>query len=409
MRRSLCAVHLVPCDAGRRIALATFVTLALLGVAVNSFAQNSIQLRGLVDIVGTDTGDYRWYNTLNTNDSNFDALRARLFVEGQRGQTSVYLQFLVSPESYSSYRFFGGYIMHRVFEERNVFLEAGLIPVHDGIWASQTYSNKNPLVGLPMTYFWKSTLAFTMMPTDLDQMLSVRGRGQNRFVYSDSNGVRGRAYATMPVLYDNCWNYGLYSLGSLGRFEFAVGATVGTTGAPVQGADVNDNLGLHAKVGFAFTQGLKAWVSGARGAYLSRDVAPYLPAGKSVNDYYQDLLGVSVDWKLWRVALTGETFYTHADTPVRADGLSTVSYWGQAVYSVAAGWDLAFRYDALRYEKVESSTGQTMTWDLNVDRMETGIGYHVSRDLLLKGVVQMTKQDGGKFEMIPAVQSSFSF
>jgi hypothetical protein len=409
MRRSLCAVHLVPCDAGRRIAFAAFVTLALMGAAVNAFAQNSIQLRGLVDIVATDVGDYRWYNTLNTNDSNFDALRARLFVEGQRGQTSVYMQFLVSPEAYSTYRFFGGYIMHRVMEDRNVFIEAGLIPVHDGIWASQTYSNKNPLVGLPMNYYWKSTLASTMMPTDLDQMLAMRGRGQTRFTYSDSNGVRGKAYVTMPVLYDNCWNYGLYSLGSLGRFEFALGATLGSAGAPVQGSDTNDNIAWHAKVGFAFTPGLKAWVSGTRGAYLTRDVDPYMPAGKSINDYYQDVFGVSVDWKVWRLALTSETFYNHADTPVRADGLSSMSYWAQAAASVAAGLDVTLRYDALRYEEVESSTGESMTWDLNVDRWEGGVGYHVSRDLLLKGVIQMTRNAGSDFEMIPAVQSSFSF
>jgi hypothetical protein len=118
---------------------------------------------------------------------------------------------------------------------------------------------------------------------------------------------------------------------------------------------------------------------------------------------------VSVDWKVWRLALTSETFYNHADTPVRADGLSSMSYWAQAAASVAAGLDVTLRYDALRYEEVESSTGESMTWDLNVDRWEGGVGYHVSRDLLLKGVIQMTRNAGSDFEMIPAVQSSFSF
>jgi hypothetical protein len=260
-----------------------------------------------------------------------------------------------------------------------------------------------------MTYYWKTTLSNTMMPVDLDHMLSVRGQGQTRFTYSDSNGVRGKAYVTMPMLYDNCWNYGVYSLGSLGRFEFAVGATLGTTGAPVQGSDTNDNIAWHAKVGYAFTPGLSAWVSGARGAYLTRDVVPYLPAGKSVNDYYQNLLGLSVDWKVWRLALAGEAFYSHADTPVRADGLASVSYWAQGSAAVAAGWDVTLRYDALRFEEVESSLGEVLTWDLNVDRWEGGVGYHVSRDLVLKGVVQMTKLAGDDFELIPAVQSSFTF
>jgi hypothetical protein len=409
MRRSLHALRLVPCAAGRRIAIAAFAVLALLGVAVSAFAQSSVQLRGLVDIVGTDMGDYRWYNTANTHDTNFDALRTRLFVEGQRGQTSVFLQFLVSPESYNVYRFYGGYVMHRLFENRNVFLEAGLIPVHDGIWASQTYSNKNPLIAIPMAYIWRSTLPSTMVPVNLDQMLAVRGQGQLGVSYSDSNGVRGNPYVTMPILYDNCWNYGLYSLGSMGRFEFAAGITLGSTGAPIQGADTNENIGVHAKLGFAFTPGLKAWLSTAHAAYMNRVVEPYLPTGKSANDYFQDIYGLSVDWKWWRVSMTGEAFYQHCDTPVRADGLGTTAYWAQAVYSVAAGWDLALRYDTLRFEKVKDSTGNEMTWDLNVDRIEAGVDYHVSHDLVIKGVGQFTRLAGDDFELIPAVQASFSF
>jgi len=409
MRRSTLTLSMLHTDAGRRVALCTFVVLALLGVAINAFGQSSIQLRGLVDIVGSDLGDNRSLNTLNTRDSNFDALRARLFVEGQRGQTSVYLQFLVSPEGYDTYRFYGGYVMHQVMEDRNLFVEAGLIPVHDGIWAAQTYSNKNPLVGLPMMYYWKSTLPSYMMPVDLDQMLEKRGQGQTGVVYADSNGLRGDPYSTLPILYDNCWNYGLYSLGAMGRFEFAAGVTIGSSGSPVQGEDINENLTVHGKLGYAFTPGLKAWVSASRGAYLSDGVASYLPVGKTVNDYYNEVYGLSADWKVWRFGFTGETFYSHNDTPVRADGLAMSGHWAQMVYSIAAGWDFAFRFDAMRFEEVESSTGERMTWDLNVDRVETGVGYHVSRELQLKAVTQFTRMAGSDFEFVPAVQASFAF
>jgi hypothetical protein len=105
-------------------------------------------VRGLVDLVASDVGDYRYLNTNNTNDGNFDALRTRLFVDGRRGNTSVYLQFLISPESYSEFRFFGGYLMQRMHEDRNIFIQAGLIPVNDGIWAANTLFEQNPLIGI---------------------------------------------------------------------------------------------------------------------------------------------------------------------------------------------------------------------------------------------------------------------
>src|SRR5678816_4684377 len=95
MRHALRIEPLHPSTAGRRIALAAIATLAVLAIAVNALAEGSVQVRGLIDIVAGDDQEFRNYNTLNTNDTNFDGLRARLFVEGNRGPTSVYLQFLV--------------------------------------------------------------------------------------------------------------------------------------------------------------------------------------------------------------------------------------------------------------------------------------------------------------------------
>lgn len=410
MRHALRVEPLHTSTAGRRIALAAMGFLAVLAIAVNALAEGTLQVRGLIDIVGSDDRAYRDYNTFNTDDSNFDALRARLFVEGSRGPTSVYLQFLVSPESYNVYRFFGGYVMQRLFDQRNVFLEAGLIPSHDGVWASHTYSNKNPLISIPMSQYWKTSLTAFSVPTSLDQLLSMRGKGQTGVVYKDSTGaVRGKYYASSPILYDNCWNYGLFSLGTLGRVEFSAGVTLGAASASVQGSDTNENLAVHGKIGYAFTPGLKMWLSATRGAYFDRVVTPYLPAGKTSNDYFQNLWGVSGDWKVWQLWFMGEYWWNHWDTPVRSNGLDNRSYYVQGVYSFIPGWDAAVRYDAMRFNKVTNSAGVDVTWDAPVDRWETGINYHVTRELVVKGVAQFTRVDQEDWELVPAVQASFAF
>jgi len=410
MRHALRIEPLHPSSAGRRIALAAIGVLIVLAVAVNAMAEGAVQVRGLIDIVGSDDREYREFNTYNTHDSNFDGLRARLFVEGNRGATSVYLQFLVSPESYNEYRFYGGYVMQKLFSDRNVFLEAGLIPVLDGVWASHTYSNKNPLIGIPMSQYWSTSLSAHSVPVDLDQLLSMRGQALYGVAYRDSTGaVRGKSYAGSPVLYDNCWNYGAYTLGTLGRVEFAAGVTLGTASASVQGSDTNENLAVHGKVGYAFTPGLRMWLSATRGAYFDRVVEPYLPAGKSANDYFQNLVGVSADWKVWQLWLMGEYWWNHWDTPVRANGLDNQAYYLQAVYAFLPGWDAAVRYDAMRFNKVANSAGVDVTWDAPVDRWEGGINYHVSRELVIKGVAQFTRIDDTDWELIPAVQASFAF
>jgi hypothetical protein len=258
----------------------------------------------------------------------------------------VYLQFLVSPESYNAYRFYGGYLMHRVFEQRNVFLEAGLIPVHDGIWASQTYSNKNPLVGLPMTYYWKSTLASTMMPVDLDQMLVARGEGQTRVTYSDSNGVRGKS---TPPCRSSTTTAG--TTASTRR-----PASVAVARAPERrGGDLRARIRTTTRVArqsrFALRPARK-WRArremSRRGASLCRERSCF----------YQEVL----------VSLTGSSgsrSQVETPTPPRRSARMGWRRWHAGPRPVAGRRDVRL-HDALRYESRTASASAHA--DLNVDR-----------------------------------------
>jgi len=390
--------------------LAPFIIAIMLVATVNDLrADGTTAIRGLVDFVGQGQDDLRFLNTVNTADSNFDPLRARLFIDGARDNTQVHIQFLLSQMSRSQTRLFGAYLLHRIFDDREIYAEVGLVPGHVGIWAANTYSDKNPLISVPLAYFWKSNLHSRQMPTDIDQMLAARGQGQTGIAYADSNGLRGTPYGTATVLYDNCWNYGAFSLGAVGNFEFAAGITYGTPGVPVASTDTNDNFALNGKVGYVVAPGWKAWVSGSTGAYLADDVIAYLPEGKTPNDYRQTLLGVSSDWKWQNLHAMGEVFFNHFDTPLRDDGLSSRSFYVQGAYTLYTGWELAARYDEIRYERIAGS-GEEISWDRDVARIETGVVYRISRDLRLKAVVQATDIGTGYGDnVIPAGQLTFSF
>lgn len=394
------------------VVLSIFLSLYMSIDRVPVAAQTTVRLRGLVDMVAHGEEDLRYLNTTNFRDSNFDPLRARLFVEGGTDRTQIFLQTLFSQESFSSFRLVGAYLLHRVLESRDFYLEAGLIPVHDGLWAPRTYSNKNPLVAIPLAYYWKTSLPAHQMPIDLADLAGRRGQGQHGISYTDSTGnVRGSSFHTAPILYDNCWNYGLYTLGTVGRLEYAVGVTVGSPADPVASSDTNEDLALHAKLGVALSPGLKLYLSAARGAYLSRDVQSFLPEGMSINDYDQNLMILSLDWQWRYVSVTGEYFYNEFETPLRTrDPLDNRSFYVQSVYKLHPGWYIAMRYDELRFGEVDID-GTPTTWDNNIARLEGGVGYHVTRELLAKFVVQTTNEGGGwtSDRTVPAVQISFSF
>jgi hypothetical protein len=376
----------------------------------NGFSQSKIEVSGLIDIVGQGSDDILYLNHTFVSDSNFDPLRARLFIEGGNGRTQIFIQTLFSQESVKPFRLYGAYLLHRALEQRDIYLEVGLIPIHDGIWAPNTYSDKNPLVGIPLAHYWKTTVHSYQMPVDIDQVVSEKGNGQLGISYSDINGIRGKAWHSAPVLYDNCWNYGAFSLGTFGRFEYAAGITVGAPADPVQSTDSNQSLAVLARVGSAVTPGLRFHLSGATGAYLADDVTPYLPAGATVNDYMQNLFIVSGQWQWRHFDFMGEFFWNQYETPVYADGLHNTSLYVQGAWKFYPGWYFAARYDEMRFEEVTTSSG-TETWDQNVHRVESGIGYHVSRELLTKLVVQTTDVGGGftSDKTVLAAQLSFAF
>lgn len=379
--------------------------------AADARAQGNIRVSGIAEIVAQSDDSRLYLNRNNLGDSNFDPLRARLFIEGGTDRTQIYLQTLFSQESAAPFRLYGAYLLHRVFESADIYLEAGLVPVHDGIWAPETYSDQNPLIAVPMAYYWKSDLHSRQLPVDIDQLVSARGQGQHGFVYADSTGqVRGKPFHSAPIVYDACWNYGAFTLGSFRRLEWALGVTVGSPSDPVSSTDTNENLSLHGRLGYAITPGLKVYASAAHGAYLSEDVAPYLPADKSVNDYKQTVLVGSASWNWGYFSFMGEAFFNHYTTPIRSDGLSNIALWGQVVWKFRPGWYMAARYDGLHFEEVETSAGP-QTWDNNVRRIEAGVGYHISRELLAKAVLQHTDEGNGwaNDNLIKAFQLSFSF
>ncbi len=129
-----------------------------------------------------------------------------------------------------------------------------------------------------------------------------------------------------------------------------------------------------------------------------------------MEDYAQSILGFSLQWGWRHLDVMSEVFFNHYETPVRSDGLGSRSYYVETQYRFWPGLYVAGRYDALRFEVVESAAGP-VTWDENIQRFEGGIGYRPTRDLLVKAVAQLNDTGSGweAKNVLPAVQVSFAF
>jgi hypothetical protein len=354
-----------------------------------------VNLRLLADLVLSGDEDLHDLNRMRTGDSYADFMHARVFLDAGSDRTAFFLQLVMSDVAEQPVRIFGAYLQHQILESREIYVQAGKIPTPQGTWGPRTYADRNPLVGVPFAYFWQSGLPVISVPPTLDDLVA------------SSDGAT--TYGAL-MLYDNCWHEGVSLLGAHGPLSWTLAASRGAPGNPVAGESKNDDIAVHARVGFSPIPEIQAAFSWGQGAYLNRDAAADLAPGQSVNDYDQNIIVGSLKLARGYFEFNGEYFWNHYETPLRADGLHSWSIYGDLEWNFAAGWHAAVRYDTMRFEVVDTIDGP-QSWDTDLQRLEGGIAYHVNRDFLLKAVLQANDVGEGFSgdTLLPMLQAVVAF
>jgi hypothetical protein len=342
-------------------------------------------LRGLLDVVGAPNNTAVQLNTMNANTSNFDAYGLRLFAEGKPAdELELFTQVYASDVA--GLWMVGAYGLFTPKPDKDLHLEAGKIPWPIGTWAPRTYSDKNPLVGVPLMYQYHTSLPFNGVATSTDEVLSQAGKGESTVTYG------GFPFKGMPIVYDRCWDVGLVGLGSFRPVEFSVGVTNGTPSDAQPGRDNNKGKSFMGRVGVTPLTGLRVGVSGSIGPYLSSSTEPSLPAGAKADDFDQRLVMADLEYLAGHAELHAEGVANTWETPY-VGNLSVNGYYVEGKYTFPVGLYLAARWDQLYYSLIQGSSGPPRPWDDNVSRFEGGAGYRVLRPLIAKVVYQYDKLD----------------
>lgn len=341
---------------------------------------SALRVHGLLDLGWHSDDRAIDANQFMPGDTPFSPYRLRLYFDGQASpQVEVFVQALLTEVGAA--RVDGAYAMITPWQDQDLHLLAGKIAWPVGTWAPRTYSDKNPLISVPLLYQYHTSLRWDAIPGSIDDLLASAGSGANGPDYGGGAGAPG-----MPIVDDFGWDVGLVVQGSVRPLEFALGATQSAPGWASPGEDANGGCTALGRLGFAPVPGLRVGVSGARGAYLPKFFKPYLPAGKSERDYAQQL--VMADLEVQRGALEFRVEGAHNDWQTPYTGtLDVQSGYAEARWTFTAGWWLASRAETERFGKVTGSAG-TFTWDDDVDRFENGVGYRVARNVIAKAVWQ---------------------
>lgn len=307
--------------------------------------------------------------------SNFNTLRARVFVDAQASDNvSVFTQILVDTWDF---QLVGAYARLERVAGGYLNLQVGLIPAPVGAWAERTYQMENPLIGTPLPYNYHSAY----VPGRPDSLRTV----DDLWAVGDDRSNHG-----LPVIYDACWNSGAEFYGSAGKLDYSVGLLTGSVTKPTTQAVKTKPQGT-AHLEYNFGPGFRLGASGFYGPYLFADAFDdSLPTGASFEDFKNAGAGYDLYFAHRMLEIHSEGYFSYWEHPY-LPRLDLISGYGELKYTVIAGWYVAGRYDWYMPQDVTNAAGVSKPWDYKLNRYEFGLGYKPSQAAVIKVVGQLNR------------------
>jgi hypothetical protein len=284
----------------------------------------------------------------------------------------------------------------RPWLNRSFEVHAGIIPPAFGGFLRRSYGRDNPLIGYPLAYQYLTTLRADALPRHADDLIERRGSGwYTGYTVGATEWTHG-----VPLISAFRYDTGVlarYATAS-DRLEFLGSITTGTLSRP-RVRDDNGSPQLAGRLVARPLTGLVLGLSVARGAFLTDSLSSVLPQGTRPSEYTQRTLGADVEYSRGYAVLRAE--WVHASwrlpalaQPALAEPLGAGSLSVEGRYTLAPGFYVAARADRLAFSTVDGTYGPE-PWDADVSRLETGAGYSLTRNVIVKGSYQYNRRDGG--------------
>lgn len=296
-------------------------------------------------------------------------------------------------ENMENPRLYALYLRARPWAGKRFDLQAGLIPPVFGRFARAGYGADNPLIGDPLAYQYLTTLRANVLPPGVAELLRMRGNGW-------LVGYEGylTAESGLPMIAGRRWDTGIEARVGGESLQVAAALTQGTLSQP-RVRDDNDGKQVSARVGWRPATGLILGASGAAGEYLDESARELLPEFARGRTFRQRALGADVEYAGGHWVLRSEAVWTGWDAaaasePLLGETLTALAWYVEGKYVLLPGLHVAARYDRVHFGDVTGPDGP-VPWEAPVWRIETGLGFAVTRQVRLKGVYQHNERDGG--------------
>ena len=289
---------------------------------------------------------------------------------------------------------YGLFVRVRPWPARRFDIQVGRVPPTFGAMSRTAYGSTNLLIGQPLAYQYLTSIRPDALPGTPDDLLRMRARGWlSRFPVGNNVDAPG-----LPLVNTSRWDTGVQVHGVAGMIEWTGAVTAGSLSDP-RFRDNNSGRQVAGRVVMRPAAAMVFGLSAARGAWLNETLEREV-AGADSARAQQTAFGVDAEYSAGPFLVRGEAIRSSWRLPEFGalqldEPLSTISSLIEGRYKIGPGLYLAARGERLDFSKIRGERGLA-EWDAQTWRFEGGVGYSITRNVIVKGSFQRNGRDGGR-------------
>ncbi len=255
-------------------------------------------------------------------------------------------------------------------DTRTLRFQTGVLGTFIGNVAGRRSSKHNPMLQLPLMYFYFTNLSDDPY-TDADDLLASRGLGTGMRMFQ--LGVYRPGAELLWTVKD--------------KIDIQAGLFNSSLSNPYM-VNVIERLNVAARFGVRPIMGMNIGLSYSDGPYMSK----YEMSHVNVSNADQTVYDVDFSYERGHFSFFSEAAWSEWNVPRISDTISSTSYYVEGKYKFLPRFFAAARLAQIFFSDI-SSTSEKSTWDDNTTRLEVSLGYYVERETLAKIILQKNWYD----------------
>jgi hypothetical protein len=268
-------------------------------------------------------------------------------------------------------------------DDARLNLQIGKFATVVGNWVPRHDSWTNPFVTAPLPYenqvgIWYMTAADSAAA--ILKWAHIQPRSSAAEEYGDKP-------ERMPVIWGPNYTSGAALEGTTGQVDYAAELkNASLSSRPESWSATNTNWRdptVSGRLGYRPNEMWNLGLSASTGSYLSPTAKPTLPAGHSLDDYREIVLGQDAGfaWHYWQI--WAECYETRFAIPLVGNA-DTVAYYFEAKYKFTPQFFGALRWNQQLFATIPDGANGSVRWGRDICRVDAAPGYRFTPHTELK-------------------------